>query len=405
MSSIFKISALTAYSLKLLIILIILTISFPSLVAAQVEPGYYDRCSFIHENLRQQHFTCTLDFNYNWTPDYTDIYCDNVNYAPDYTTCTGSVSNRKFIDSTGESHDVVCLPCKKVNTSEPVLEHGAACGAGIDGVCEPNTTCRNGKCLYPEQTQPFGTSCVDDSECVIDTTGEVLTCRENKCIYFEDRYCDTDTECQQKTGNSNAICSPTTETCTVPGGDPVTVPVTKAVGTPFDYCSQVPEGSQRQACLDCVGKGGPDVSGKIYTALGCIDVSYDGLATDLIRLLVGISGGIALLTILSAAFLLAISQGDSNKVKQAKEMITSAVVGLLFLIFSIFILEFIGVDILKIPGLSDGSTGGYNTKIPENISCGVNSSPDFCNRSMGVTSGYSCDPGIGHCVARAGSVH
>lgn len=45
------------------------------------------------------------------------------------------------------------------------------------------------------------------------------------------------------------------------------------------------------------------------------------------------------------------SQGDHEKVKEAREILTSAIIGLLFLIFSLVILEVIGVDLLHIPGL------------------------------------------------------
>ena len=61
-------------------------------------------------------------------------------------------------------------------------------------------------------------------------------------------------------------------------------------------------------------------------------------------------GGIALLMILSAGFTMTISQGNAQKTAQAKEMMTAAVTGLLFIIFSVTILQFIGYSILKIPG-------------------------------------------------------
>lgn len=125
-------------------------------------------------------------------------------------------------------------------------------------------------------------------------------------------------------------------------------------GKAFSYCEQVPSGPQRAACLQCVG-GAIDDKGnqtKVFTALGCISVSGKELASDLVTILLGIAGGIALLAILVASFLLAISQGETQKVKSAKELITAAVSGLLFLIFSIVILEFLAVDIFKIPGLN-----------------------------------------------------
>ena len=129
-------------------------------------------------------------------------------------------------------------------------------------------------------------------------------------------------------------------------------------GKAFDYCSQIPS-DQRPACLQCMGTRTvtekevryANENKKIYTAVGCLSVSGDELAADLIRLLLGMAGGAGLLSLLGAAFILSISRGEAAKVKQAKELITAAVSGLLFLIFSIIILQFIGVTILQIPGL------------------------------------------------------
>lgn len=117
----------------------------------------------------------------------------------------------------------------------------------------------------------------------------------------------------------------------------------------FDYCLQVPL-EQQEACKKCVGED-PSESGNLYTAVGCVRVDEQGLAADLIRLLLGVAGGVALLSILAGAFMFTTSQGESNRVKQAKERITAAVSGLLFIIFVVIILDFIGVRILQIPGL------------------------------------------------------
>lgn len=128
----------------------------------------------------------------------------------------------------------------------------------------------------------------------------------------------------------------------------------------FQFCKQVPS-AQQADCIACISRNDPmnnsrELEGHandyIYTAVGCLRTSSRGLAADLIRLMLGIGGGVALLTILAAAFTFSTSQGDSNKVKQAKEMMTAAVSGLLFIIFSIIILRFIGVTIIRIPGLS-----------------------------------------------------
>lgn len=93
----------------------------------------------------------------------------------------------------------------------------------------------------------------------------------------------------------------------------------------------------------------------IYTAVGCIGADSESIVTSLVRIGLGIAGGIALLMILAGAFLFTTSQGDPKQASQAKELITSAIMGLLFVIFSVTILQFIGVTILQIPGF--GSTG------------------------------------------------
>jgi len=66
--------------------------------------------------------------------------------------------------------------------------------------------------------------------------------------------------------------------------------------------------------------------------------------------MLGLSGGVVLLSILAGAFMLITSAGEPKQVQEAQEMITAAIIGLLFIIFSILILQFVGVSILHIPG-------------------------------------------------------
>jgi len=97
--------------------------------------------------------------------------------------------------------------------------------------------------------------------------------------------------------------------------------------------------------------GNPLVDDCIDTAIGCIPVQDTGKLVEwLFRWAVGIGGGVAFLLILYGGFLVMTSQGDPKRAAGGQETITSAVMGLIMLIFSVFILRVIGVDILGIPG-------------------------------------------------------
>ncbi len=90
----------------------------------------------------------------------------------------------------------------------------------------------------------------------------------------------------------------------------------------------------------------------INTAIGCIPIDSGlSFAEWFLPKLLGIMGGIAFLLMIYGAFLMITSAGDAEKIKAGQETITSALTGLIFAIFSLFILRLIGVDILNIPGL------------------------------------------------------
>lgn len=90
----------------------------------------------------------------------------------------------------------------------------------------------------------------------------------------------------------------------------------------------------------------------INTALGCIPIAD---ANAFIKWFLGyailLAGGVAFLLMLSGGLMVIVSSGDPNRVKAGSELITSALAGLLFIIFSLFLLRLVGVEILQIPGL------------------------------------------------------
>ncbi len=85
------------------------------------------------------------------------------------------------------------------------------------------------------------------------------------------------------------------------------------------------------------------------TAFGPINVgSGQDFVTFLFRIILSLSGGIALLLIIYSGFSMSLSQGNPEKINAAKETLTSAIVGLVFIILSLTILQVIGVNILGI---------------------------------------------------------
>ena len=97
----------------------------------------------------------------------------------------------------------------------------------------------------------------------------------------------------------------------------------------------------------------PSTGGEgIDTAIGCLPTDPGDFTNLLLTRGISIAAGLALMLMIFGAFSLITSAGNPDAVKKGKEIITSALIGLLFIIFSVFLLKLIGVDILKIPTLT-----------------------------------------------------
>lgn len=115
----------------------------------------------------------------------------------------------------------------------------------------------------------------------------------------------------------------------------------RCVWDKFALCNQVPA-DQRDECENCKG---------VWTAIGCIPIDIKEIVKSLLTLAISIAGGLSLLIILYGAFSISVSAGDPQKIQQGREIITAAITGLVFIIFSVIILQFIGVEILHIPDI------------------------------------------------------
>lgn len=190
------------------------------------------------------------------------------------------------------------------------------CDSGY--TCPPNSQ-RDGFCCDnlnecdespPPQGNQFlctwnGTSCVVGIHNCDPSTGNP---------YPDPRFCaqfTTQTDCEGRTEGCVANLTNTNLTCTPPGSDPNT---------------------------------------GINTAIGCIPVAGTQAFTEfLLKWGMGIAGGIAILLIIYATFLVMTSAGNPQRLQAGKELLTAAVMGLALLLFGAFILQLIGVSILNIP--------------------------------------------------------
>jgi len=90
----------------------------------------------------------------------------------------------------------------------------------------------------------------------------------------------------------------------------------------------------------------------VDTAIGEISTEPQGFVRRIFEMVLGLSGGIALILIMISGYKFMTSQGNPEAVKAATEQLTAAIIGLLFIILSFVILQIIGVDILQIPGFA-----------------------------------------------------
>lgn len=123
--------------------------------------------------------------------------------------------------------------------------------------------------------------------------------------------------------------------------------VDQIVFIPVQICNYIADSGDRGDCNECFNR--PD--GGVYTPFGCIDTSPNLFIQRILQIAISLAGGIAFLMILYGAFVTMTSAGNPERLNGGREIITSAVAGLLLIIFSTIILRIIGVDILQLPGL------------------------------------------------------
>lgn len=155
--------------------------------------------------------------------------------------------------------------------------------------------------------------------------------------------------------------------CTSLGGSCKTSCSSNEQSQGLQDCTPNPKGPSERCCVPVpvtpapggtggTGGGGANITcngdGGINTAVGCLSfTNTTELLQDILGLGIGIGGGIAFILMLVAGFQIMTSTGNPDRLRAGQELLTSAIAGLILLVFSVFILRVIGVDILGISGL------------------------------------------------------
>lgn len=107
--------------------------------------------------------------------------------------------------------------------------------------------------------------------------------------------------------------------------------------------------AEYSSCVTCANSKG------VWTGFGCMPTNKVGafIGKTIFSFGLGLAGSLALLCILYASFILQTSRGNPERIKKAKENLRACITGLLLIIFSVFILNLIGVSVLRIPGFGN----------------------------------------------------
>lgn len=188
------------------------------------------------------------------------------------------------------------------------------CSSPISGATGCNTSLHEVCCSYSSGA----------GGCPVCTSPDYYDPYTGKCAYFRD----------SAPGNGMTYSIPTYQNCDTSIGQ---------VCKPGCGCNcTLPKGFT-SGSLPCGADGKT-----CYTAFGNINLDPASLVKAFFGIVLSISGGIAVLLIILSGYRLIASQGNPEKIREAQEHLTAAIIGLLFVIFSFAILRFIGVDVLGI---------------------------------------------------------
>lgn len=221
------------------------------------------------------------------------------NECPDRSICyititrEGNTTNECHLAGNSNTADVIAQ-----RNSSGTAKAGLATVAPVDNTCPENTTA-----ICPSGATPKGRQCEAFAALVTPTSCQSSTTIEDPCKNKDSK------DCTSAKGIPCGIVSGTVGNYESPGGG-------------------------------------------IMTAIGCIPTEPRALIEGLLWYGTVAAGGIAFLLMLLAAFQMITSEGNPQAIKEGQEKFYSAIIGLLFIIFAVLLLQVIGVDILGLQGFT-----------------------------------------------------
>ena len=302
---------------------------------------------------------------YNMTTNQCDLsencISPNVPYPPCIATTPGTCPGCSCVTPTPTP----------TGGPVPTIPTGQVCCADNDQDCVnqlgPGWVCED-----------FAMGCVNvypntPNECVLDVIPTPIP--GSGCNYTE---CRNDADCDQISdcsclgyvaGIQRGLCYPPStyscgefmERCCEPNFcegslEPMSVQMSLMDMSVIDICfcflgSNDPPTPQEPP-MKCVPENQSGEVG-IDTAVGCIPILTEDtnpFTKFVLGLFIGLGGGTSFVLTIVAGAMITLSAGNPRKIAAGHELFVAAFSGLLFLIFSVFMLRFLGVDILGIPG-------------------------------------------------------
>jgi hypothetical protein len=201
----------------------------------------------------------------------------------------------------------------------------------------------------------------DESVCNALASNTCVQSNPHCCVLLKDVICGENEDCQKDDGTPLCSCSEgtkcTEETIREGMGGAIRVRYRcqakeeeeKEITLLQPKCCDITTGEEI-SCTASSFSGEENPNKGIQTALGCFPTQPSAIIQWILKYAIMAAGSIGFLLMLYASFQMMTSAGDPEKLKAGQQLLSSAIIGILLIVFSLFILKFIGADILKIPG-------------------------------------------------------